>query len=59
MALSQSMLGVDNDVDYVLHVLGCSQNDHITDGSAFSTGDHNLLLGCKINLVNVISMSFV
>lgn len=53
------MLRVDNDVDYVLHVLRYSQNDHITDGSAFSTGDHNLLLGCKINLVNVISMSFV
>lgn len=59
MVFNQSILRVDNALDYVFKVLVYNQNDHITDSNVFSTADHNLLLGCETNLVNAISMSFV
>lgn len=59
MVFSQNMLRVDNALDYDIQMLEYNQNDHITDSNVISTAEHNLLLGCEINLVNVISISFV
>lgn len=56
MVFSQSPLRVDNDGGYVIPVLGCSQNDHITYSNASSTVDHKPLPGYEINLVNVTNI---
>lgn len=56
MCVQPELLRVDNDVDYVIHMLGCSQNDPLPMSNAPLTVHHNPLHGWDISLVSVLSV---